>query len=153
MLSEWVVFGTGMRKLVRIKIFSLFNKSFTGKNRKQTPQNYPKPSLQPGEELDFQGKNQIFPCFMIHCWTKGPAGPHVWKLRKPKSAVQLSIWVRIELASRLIGQTCSASSSCCVWMSLLLSNRTKPETKVIMEIKPACFQPLSLSGRRWHSFS
>lgn len=67
MLSERVVFGTGMWKLVRIKIFSLFNKSFTGKNRKQTPQNYPKPSSQPGEELDFQGKNQIFPCFMIYC--------------------------------------------------------------------------------------
>lgn len=66
MLSEWVLFGTGMWKLARIKL-SLLNMSFTSKDIKQTPQSHPKASSQPGEELCFQGKSQIFPCFMIYC--------------------------------------------------------------------------------------
>lgn len=67
MLSEWVLFGSGMWKLVRIKIVSLFNKRSTSTNTKQTPQNHPKPSSQPGKELHCQSKTQNFPCLLIYC--------------------------------------------------------------------------------------
>lgn len=58
MLSEGVLFGTGMRKLVGIEIVSTFSKSSTSKNTKQTPQNHPKTSSQLDEELHFQDKTQ-----------------------------------------------------------------------------------------------
>lgn len=61
MLSEWVVFGTGMWKLVRIKIFSLFNKSFTGKNRNKHLKTTPSPHHNLVRNWIFKAKTKSFP--------------------------------------------------------------------------------------------
>lgn len=73
----------------------------------------------------------------------------MWKLRKSKSV--FSSYLGRNRASIWVNRTNMICQSWLLWLNG--SKRAEPETRVIMERKPASSQPLSFSGRRWHSFS